>query len=281
MSGNNKNKDKSAPEVAPYPREIDATKVTCGERQSKPYSFPKDGKQIDGTKYWIELKYDGHALSFSLQNMKSSQGLKVEDNRRGWMSMNLKKETSQDVRENVDDAILRLILKNASSLGANFTWGREKNLTIDMLRMLYKPIAKPGNEKKDKPGECWEDQVTGNLDLRKGTGGQVEIDQSQCKVEDSEGMPYLYLALENRPFDEVVLHVPRVILSNNSIKPEVYYRLIVLNSKPPPTFTTKRRLEHKEAPTAASSSSADAPPRAAPAPAVSEESGRASKKPKV
>jgi hypothetical protein len=276
--------------------ELDPMKFMFSEKKTKSWNFKnkKTGKQQSGSKTYVELYYEkpGQKLCFVINDVKSFNGIQSTDNfKRGFMSINLKEDKLKEIEKYFDTPVFNLAFQNRKELLKN-----ARNVTQPAeMRVLYHGIVTPGKEKKDSPGEKWDDQLTCSVNMKK-KGQQPVVDENSCVIEDLEGRPYAWSTLDGKPLKEVAIEVDQVVFGDN-IKVQGTYRLIVPEGQEAPKVTTKRRMEqqkkrphsdvesgsgddHKANPPALENVSAP-PVAAATAPVASDVKEPASKKPRV
>lgn len=227
--------------------ELDPSKFMFSEKKSNSWNFKdkKTGKQRTGSKTYVELYYDkpGQKLSFVLNDVKSFNGIQTTDNfKRGFMSVNLKKEKSEQVRAFVDTPVFNLAFQYRNDL---IKGGNKINAPAEM-RIIYDGVVVEGKDKPDGSGEKWDDQLTCTVPMKK-KGQQPIVDDNLCTVEDLEGRPYAWSAIEGKNLKEVAVEVDKVVFADK-IRIQGTYRLIVPEDKAAAKVTTKRRLEQKKRP---------------------------------
>ena len=116
-----------------------------------------------------------------------------------------------------------------------------KILAPEMMRIIYEGVCVDGKLKNEKNPEegAWDDTITGNLAMKK-KGQQSVLDDNLCQIEDLDGKPYAWTALDGKNLKEVVFEVDKIVFGDQ-IRVHLNYRLIVPEEKAVPKVTTKRR----------------------------------------
>jgi len=226
--------------------QLDKSKFMFSEKKTKSWNFTdkKTGKQRVGAQTYTEVYYEkpGQKLCFLLEDVRSFNGVQTTDSfKRGFMSVNLKSEKSQLVRQYVDTPIFQLSFQHRASL----IKGGTKIQNPSEMRIIYEGIVKTGEEKKDGTGECWDDQLTCNVPMKK-KGQQAIVDDNMCTVEDLDGRLYAWSALDGKNLKEVAVEVDKVVFGDK-IRINGVYRLIVPEEMARAKVTSRRRMEHKPA----------------------------------
>ena len=229
--------------------DLDPTKFKFSSKKTKSWDFvDKAKKKCSGSKQWVELYYEneGQKLCFALDDMKSFSGIQQgKDFKRGFMSLSMKKEISEMVRKQLDVPIFNLAFMHRKDLLKN---GAKIKEPAEM-RIIFNGVVTDGQEKKDEPGKNWDDNITATIPMKK-KGQQVIVDDDICVIEDVQGKPYSWTALDKKPLKEVAVEIDKISFSDK-IKVEMTFRLIVPDALAVPKITTKRRLEHRDMPTTA------------------------------
>jgi hypothetical protein len=231
-------------------QDLEAEKFMFSEKKIKSWDFKnkKTGKQMKGAQPYVECYYEkpGQKLCFTIENVKSYNGVQTGENlKRGFMSVNLTEDMSKSVKKFVDSVIFQLCFNHRAELVKN---GKKITSPAEM-RIIYSGCVTEGKDKEDGTGECWQDQLTANVPMKR-KGQQSVVDDNLCVIEDLDSKPYAWSALDGVNLREVAVEVEKVTFAE-VIRVNMLYRLITPDEKAKPRVTTKRRLEAK---TTASSS---------------------------
>jgi hypothetical protein len=220
--------------------DIEASKVILSEKKTKKWQWKEDGELKSRTQTYAEVYYgeEGRKLCFTLSDVKTINGIQTMTKfNSGFMSINLTPEQSQEVRNKLDNVLFKLAYENRVEMmkkGGKISHPSE-------MRLMFQGFVKEGEEKKDKPGEFWGDQVTAKVPTKR-RKQQVIVDDNLCVVEDLGGKPYSWTALDRKGLKEIAIEVDRMIFDKD-ITVRGSYRLIVPNEVSRPKIVTKRKLQ--------------------------------------
>jgi hypothetical protein len=227
--------------------EIESTKIHLSNKKSKTWQWKEDGVLTSRSQTFAEVYYgDGtNKFNFTLENLRTINGIQTkEKHKSGWMSVNLKAEQSAEIRTKVDDPMFQAAFNSRKKMmkkGNKITHPSE-------MRMMFQGIVKDGAEKQDGSGQCWEDQVTCTIPLKR-KAKQLVLDENECVVEDLDGRPYPWTGIDGKRIREAVIEIERMVFGAE-ITVRAVYRLIVVDEKARPRVITKRKREKRVSPPA-------------------------------
>lgn len=254
-------------EPIPY-QQLDQSKFILGKKELNSWNFvdKKTNKRRTGSQTYCNVYYEkpGQKLLFLLEDCKSFSGIQTGDNmKRGFMSLNLKKEISEAVRKAVDTPLFNLAFVNRKEFMKN---GAKIKEPAEM-RIIFDGVVVDGKPKSEGSSEYWDDCLTANVPLKR-KNQQPVLDDNICTIEDLDGVAYAWTALDGKKLKEVAIEIEKMTFDDKKIRVHCLYRLIVPEEKSAPKVLTKRRLAQRDAP--ADPAPGDAPAQNdAPAPAPS------------
>lgn len=224
--------------------DIKQTEILISSRKTKVWKWQEEGESKSRTQVYVDVYYGKpeNPFVFTVEDVSTYQGIKVSGkSQTAYMSINLPSDISNKIKTVVDNAMFNKCYAKRADL---FAKGNKITQQSEM-KIMYQGLIRDGDEKKDKDGNVtggnWPDQLTCTVPTKK-KANQVIIDEQQCTIEDLDGKPYSWMALDGKKLKEVVIQVDRIVFDKD-ICVRGKYRLIVVNDKTAPRFMTKRRLE--------------------------------------
>jgi hypothetical protein len=245
-------------EVALLVKEIDSSKIMLSEKKVKTWNF-KDasGKVISGSQTWGDVYYGepGKQLMFTVENVRTTGGVMPSGNnmKKSFMSVKLSAEQSEEIKEKIDKKLFDLMFAERVIFMKNPSKIKEPA----NMSGMFQGVVKEGPLKSDGSGECWPDELTADIPMKK-VGKQPTVNSDICVIEDLSGSPYAYTALSSCDISEVVVQVDRIVVSD-TIKVKCSYRVIVPKGSAPSRVMTKRKLDQRRAEEEAASAVMDQP----------------------
>jgi len=234
-------------EPIPY-QQLDQSKFILGKKELNSWNFvdKKTNKRRTGSQTYCNVYYEkpGQKLLFLLEDCKSFSGIQTGDNmKRGFMSLNLKKEISEAVRKAVDTPLFNLAFVNRKEFMKN---GAKIKEPAEM-RIIFDGVVVDGKPKSEGSSEYWDDCLTANVPLKR-KNQQPVLDDNICTIEDLDGVAYAWTALDGKKLKEVAIEIEKMTFDDKKIRVHCLYRLIVPEEKSAPKVLTKRRLAQRDAP---------------------------------
>jgi len=157
---------------------------------------------------------------------------------KGWMTVNLPKSLSEQIKSKIDDTIFNLIYQRRESL---LKRGKEMTEPVAM-KVIYNGLVKAGEEKPDGSGDRWDDQITLDVPVKRDRNRtELNVDEEKCCVEDPKGNFSSWKTLQRSDLLQVVIQIDKVLLGND-IRVKGSYRLVVSKNETFERIVTKRKL---------------------------------------
>lgn len=233
--------------VEPIPfDQLEQTKFILGKKETNSWNFmdKATNKKRSGSQTYCEVFYEkpGQKLLFLIEDCKSFSGIQTGNNmKRGFMSLNLKKELSEKVRKAIDTPLFNLAFANRKELMKN---GAKIKEPAEM-RIIFDGVVVDGKEKTPGSNDYWDDCLTANVPLKR-KNQQPVVDDNICTIEDLDGAPYAWTALDGKKLKEVAIEIEKMTFDDKKIRVHCLYRLIVPEEKSAPKVLTKRRLAQRD-----------------------------------
>jgi hypothetical protein len=223
--------------------DIDRTKLILSDKLTKKWSWMQDGKMNSGSRDYAEVYYGntGEKLVIILNDLRTPMGIQTSVKyKTGFMSFKLTTEQSTEIRQKIDEQLFKLVFdKRVSHMkgkGARIQHPSE-------MRMMFQGLVKDGDPKAEGSAECWPDQITCTVPTKK-KGQQVVLDENVCVVEDLDGKPYSWMALDGKLMKEVAIEISEIRI-DKEICVKTKIRLLVPDAKTIPRVMTKRKLQQR------------------------------------
>ena len=230
--------------IAVHVDEVEEKKVILSECKTKKWTWKEDdGSSKSRTQSYAEVYYGkkGNKLTFTLSDNRTINGIQTTRFKSAFMSLNLSSEQSAHIKTQLDNLIFQRVFENRAT---HLKRGTEIEHPSE-IRLMYQGIIKKGDLKPDGSGDRWNDQITCTVPTKR-KGQQTVVDENLCTIEDLEGRPYAWTALDRKDIKEVCIEVDRIVFAKD-IKVVCKFRLIVPNAKTAPRVMTKRKLLQRAA----------------------------------
>jgi hypothetical protein len=208
----------------------------------------KEGKAHIGSQEFVEVYYGKKQspLTFSISDVRTINGIQTSnDNKRGFMSVNLKEDQSSEIRKMLDDNLFDMVFENRKEL---LKHGHKISHPSE-IRLMFQGFVKDGDEKHDGTGGRYNDQITCTVPMKR-KGQQIIVDDNVCIVEDLDGKPYNWMGLDRQKLKDIVIEVEKIIFGKDiSVRGTI--RLVVPESKSRPRVVTKRQVDNRSSTTSA------------------------------
>lgn len=236
--------------ISPLLSELNSDDLTLSEKMEKKWDFTKnDGTNIKGGYQFFhvyENKDSKAKASFVLEDVKSMSGIKVFDQKRGRLSINLTPELSALLRSKIDEPLKKKLFQIRQS----FMSSKAASKSYELFADRYNGVVTDGKPKTDNEGneigDNWPDQITFDVFLKSG-----QLDTNLHTIQDSSGQPYVWTQIERQPMQEVICTIDTVKIKKeggkfDGVKVSVTFKNICLDAVSPPTYMSRRRIEQKQ-----------------------------------
>lgn len=218
--------------------DISQADLILSDKKIKTWRWLEDGASKSRNQTYAEVYYKkkGTKLIFTFGDVRTIRGIQTSVKfKSGFMSVKLPLGKTEQLRR-LDDLMFKLAFEHRVAM-------MKKGGKIDhpsQMRLLFQGLVKDGDEKDD--GGKWDDQITCTVPTKR-KGQQVIIDDNECVVEDLDGKPYSWTALDGKTIKELAIEVDRMVFDNKGITVRGLFRLIVPDDRTRARVTTKRKLE--------------------------------------
>jgi hypothetical protein len=230
--------------MIPNIEDLDPSKFIMSEKLVNNWTWKSkdDGSMQKRTQVYANMDYEkkGQKLQFAISDLRTFNGIQISKFKKGFMSVNLSDEQSDEIKSRVDKVIFEKCYENRKSL---LKKGGQINHPAEM-KMMYEGVVTKGDPKGDGSEDCYQDQITCTVPTKK-KGHNVLIDSNLCPVEDLDLEVFDWKSVDGKRLKEVVVEIEKITF-DQVIKVRARYRLITIDGKTAPRAMTKRKIQQQE-----------------------------------
>ena len=236
-------------EITPNAEDVNGSMMRFSNEKKNEWQYKdNNGTPCTRTQRYFEV-YTSNSdqdkkFCFTLCDVKTINGIQTSTKfakGSALISVNLTKEQSAMVRNNVNQPIYDLVYKNRVAVFKNKS-KTDQMTHPSLMQALFMGIVKNGEDKNDGSGTQWNDQITASVPFKK-KSSEIIVNENLCRVEDIEGNVFPWSNLDKQKIKEIVFEIDRVTASDTEAKVRCNCRLIVVDAKSAPKIMTKRKLE--------------------------------------
>jgi hypothetical protein len=226
--------------------DLDPNKIILSELKHTTRTWKEKNELKSRSSAYCNVYYgtEGVNLVVVMKDLRTNSGIQVSKLYNSlFMSVNLDTDQSKALSHKLDGPVTEQLFTKRFEVFPNKA---RAIASASMMGAFYKGIVTAGKEKAERgvdgETEFWQDQITASVPMKK-VANQTTINPALCPVEDMQGNPYAWTALDRTRFAETVIEIERINFTADACKAMCRYRLLVTPEQAAGRITTKRKLE--------------------------------------